>query len=51
MSGMPGSYSATWFNPENGKIVAVDSAVAGGKNVSIEMPFENDGVLILERLQ
>ena len=51
MSGMPGSYSATWFNPESGKILQIDSAVGGAENVSIEMPFENDGLLLLERIQ
>jgi hypothetical protein len=49
-SGFPGQYFATWFNPESGKIAQLESPVSGGEVVNIESPFNNDSLLLLDRL-
>jgi hypothetical protein len=50
LSGFPGQYIATWFNPESGKIAKLESPVSGGEVVNIESPFNNDSLLLLDRL-
>ena len=49
LSGAPGSYSVSWFNPRRGGPPHPAEAVTGGAAVELRAPSANDWLAVLRR--